>query len=244
MGRAWAAWVFALSSAGCATLGTVRSQVDGAGDVFPLRPGSAWTYQVRDVSGRTAAFKMRVRGDVDVDAAGTRATLVEETGGMPGARALDRESDLVAYYSREGIVFRLPWRWGAAGGVDVARSLAEAEPVVSRDPRRQTRWEGHYDVLAIDGPPLYEVASESRVAASDERVTVPAGTFSHCVRVETRIAARTPSRVEPTEIVHYFEEWYAPGVGLVRQRSAVDVGGKRRDVLSVELAAFDRGASD
>jgi hypothetical protein len=235
--------LFALSTAGCTTVER-RAIVARGDDVFPLKPGSAWTYQVRDVAGRVAAFTMRVRGDVEVDSAGTKATLVEESGGIPGERSLESGSDFVAYYSREGIIFRLPWRAGPTPSLASATTAGEGEPVVPRDPHRRSRFEGRYGVLAIEGPPLYELSSESRVVASEDAVTVPAGTFPHCIRVDTRVSARAPSRFATPEIVHYYEEWYAPGIGLVRQRSAVDDDGARRDVLDVELASFDAGSPD
>jgi hypothetical protein len=68
---------------------------------------------------------------------------------------------------------------------------------------------------------------------------VPAGTFRRCVRVETVASAIAPGGMQPRAIVHHYTEWYAPGVGLVKARSAVEVEGRTLDVLAAELASFD-----
>ena len=48
-------------------------------------------------------------------------------------------------------------------------------------------------------------------------------------------AGRSGSRM----IRHYYTEWYAPGVGLVKARTAVDDGGRRIDVLAADLASVE-----
>ncbi|MFA5162540.1 MAG: hypothetical protein WC421_09860 [Elusimicrobiales bacterium] len=51
-----------------------------------------------------------------------------------------------------------------------------------------------------------ESGDESAIAALDDRVSIPAGTFSGCMRVETKLENSGSAR-----------RWYAPGAGLVRE---------------------------
>jgi hypothetical protein len=225
--------------ASCARLAPAPVGVDAApADLFPLAAGRAWVYEVRDASGRASSMRVRVRGSLVLDSLGTEATLVEESGGVPGARSLESSIDLVAYYTREGVLFRLPWNT-IPGGRDDSRFAKASEPVLPRDVRRLPTWRGEFDVLAIEGPPLYELSSESRLTAAAELVSVPAGRFPDCVRVDTRVAARAPADLARRQILYYYTDWYAPGVGLVKERSAVDVDGRPLDVLWAELTAFE-----
>jgi hypothetical protein len=56
------------------------------------------------------------------------------------------------------------------------------------------------------------------VAATNETVTVPAGTFTNCVRINGHGSAITRVNMGQNfghiDVVH--TDWYAPGVGLIR----------------------------
>jgi hypothetical protein len=208
--------------------------------LLPLAPGSAWIYEVRDTAGRVSRLRMRVKGEMDVDSNGTKVVIVEERGGIPGAGRLESSNDLVAYYSRGGLIFRFPL---LSPRTRVAQWLAFAkggEPVLPENPAERSDWQGTYSVLAIEGSPMYELRSRSRVAASGEDVDVQAGRFHDCVRVETTVSALSPSSAVRREIIHHYTEWYAPGVGLVKANSSVDDEGRTLDVLWTELASFDQ----
>jgi hypothetical protein len=230
--RSVAALSLATLLACCGTFAARHGLQPRASELFPLAPGSVWTYDVRDTAGRIVRLRTRVSGEVVLD--GVRATLVEESGGVPG---LESHRDLVAYATRGGLILRFPWPLPSA---PPARFSTDGEPVLPADPRAHLVWKGHYAVLAVAGAPFYDVRSESRVTAADEAVAVRAGTFAHCVRIDTTVSARAPSRKESPAIVHYYTEWYAPGTGLVKAESAVDVDGKRLEVLRTELASFER----
>ncbi len=229
----------ALALLGCATLRRpTESLQPSIGALFPLSPGTTWVYEVHDAAGRSARLRARVSGEVDLGADGTKATLVEENGGVPGERNLEGDADLVAYTTLGGLIMRFPW---PSPRIETAKaSASRGEPVLPEDPERRPVWRGSYPILAIEGPPLYDAQSESHVASWDEAVDVPAGRFERCLRVETKVLARPPS--SPTEIVHHYVEWYAHGVGLVKMQSSVDVDGRRLDVLGADLASFDRSA--
>jgi len=172
----------------------------------------------------------------EVSGAGGKLTLVEESGGIPGEAGFESTRDLVAYYSSAGFIFRAT---GYVSGSELP-SNGSGEPILPVDVARSPSWRGSHTLLAIEGPPLFEVRTESRVTATAETIEVPAGSFRPCLRVETVVFATVPSSKPKREIVHYYTDWYARGVGLVKMTSAVDVDGRKLDLLSLDLASFER----
>ena len=75
-------------------------------------------------------------------------------------------------------------------------------------PIREKIREGHYNV-----PMSYRIASLSST------VTVPAGSFENCIKViaEGILGIYTDAMHGEREVPITTEEWYAPGVGLVKQ---------------------------
>jgi hypothetical protein len=77
-----------------------------------------------------------------------------------------------------------------------------------------------YDRTAYDGQglnPMVEARGHTfEVLAVDEEVTVPAGTFQNCVKIER---VRTVG-AESGALVWY---WYAPGVGKVREERPIEM---------------------
>ncbi len=74
------------------------------------------------------------------------------------------------------------------------------------------------------------VTERYRIAAVDETVTVPAGTFPGCVRVRSQ--ARTAGAEQVAELT------YAPGVGLVRLETFGVTGGVVEPQVRGELESF------
>ncbi len=81
------------------------------------------------------------------------------------------------------------------------------------------------------------------VKAVDDTVTVPAGTFAHCVQVEgqAEVTMYTDPRKGDSTIQITTQEWYAPGVGLVKlQRDEpLNTDIYKGGTLLMELAAFE-----
>lgn len=83
-----------------------------------------------------------------------------------------------------------------------------------------------------------------KIVAVDEEVTVPAGTFQHCVKAEgdSLIHVLADPRLGGSEVVVKHTEWYAPGVGLIKLHRVEPldatqiVGGE----VTMELESFDR----
>lgn len=85
---------------------------------------------------------------------------------------------------------------------------------------------------------------QATVAGVDETVTVPAGRYRNCVRVDSRGKTNVPidHARNFVEVVAEQSEWYAPGVGLVRleRRERSDSTFLQNGSYVQELLATDR----
>lgn len=87
-------------------------------------------------------------------------------------------------------------------------------------------------------------ALQMKITAVDEEVTVPAGTFKHCIKAEgdALIYVLADPRLGGSEVVVRHTEWYAPGVGLIKLQRVEPlettqiVGGE----VTMELESFER----
>jgi hypothetical protein len=109
------------------------------------------------------------------------------------------------------------------GGVDCAKPgiVMEAHPQVGDSYRQEfyaARAEDQADVVAID-----------------ETVTVPYGTFNHCVKT------RDYSALEPGADEN---KWWCPGLGNVRTVDLPTSLGSHEDLLSITGPGFDGGAGE
>jgi uncharacterized protein DUF3108 len=209
--------------------------------LLPLVRGNEWVYEVRYPAGEVSKLTMRVMGERYIESRGMAATIVEESGGIPGSARLEASSDLVAYYLRGGFIFRSPLLIARDWGLEDRGAELGDERLLPVDPERDPAWESAYGLFDLGTRPLYEFHASSRLAPAVERVSVPAGVFERCVRVETSVSATTPSAPTARTIVHTYVEWYAPRVGLVRSRSFVTEGDSRLEVGSSELVRFRVG---
>ena len=207
--------------------------------LLPLARGNEWVYEVRNPAGQVSKMTMRVKGERYIESRGMAATIVEESGGIPGNAVLEEgDADLVAYYLRGGFIFRSPLLIARDWGLEDRGAELGDERLLPLDPERDPAWESAYGLFEFGSRPLYEFRASSRLAPAVDRVSVPAGVFERCVRVETSVSATTPSAPTARTIVHTYVEWYAPRVGLVRSRSFVTEGDARLEVGSVELVGF------
>ena len=190
--------------------------------LLPLAVGNEWTYEVRYPAGDVAMLTMRVRGERYIESRGMRATIVEERGGIPGRAFAEVGTDLVAYYLRGGFVFRSAWLVARDAGLEDRGAELGDERLLPLDPVRDVAWEGGYGLFDFGSRVLYQFHASSRLAPASEAVSVPAGVFDRCVRIDTRVAATTPHAPTDRTIVHRYVEWYAPRVGLVKSQSFVD----------------------
>lgn len=231
----WIAVATALAVTGCG------EQAPPSATLFPLEPGHVWTYhqQIETSAGRSDGSWLVMR------------TLPEED--YAGATAYRRHSD-------NGVDYWL--RRDATGIYRVAtKHDLQEEPEKDTVPRYVlkeplavgTEWQSAtvpYLLERRQGFPL-EVRHEGKavpmryaIEATDEVVTVPAGRFEHCLRVQGQAVVRlyADGVVGWRDMPLTTTEWYCPGPGLVKLErdepaNSVFLSGGR---LELELHQWER----
>ena len=235
---AWYAFgvLLAALAAGC-SLATVRSGGRDA-DFFPLAPSSHWEYAVtRHGEKGVLRFVATVRADPFQTADGHACPIVDEQYGADEVRYP------VVYCSENGFLHRL-MSLEYKGETLEDNGLRSGElKFLPVDLRRVTEWEGTTNAYHLPDGSGFEVRQLHRVLPKLERVEVPAGAFSRCVHVETTAihsAIDVDGAHTGPQIVLYYSDWYAPGVGLVRtdQRDT-----DATTMTTIELMRYDAGRS-
>lgn len=185
-------------------------------DYFPLNKGWSWTY------------KSFTDYDDEIESVSKELTITNLGVKKSGKKSffVRRTSSDIDYYHNfdETGLYR-----------EALRTLVETKPRMDRDKRyvlKQpleigTEWREISRPLLLlriypyrvrvgkdaQVPIIYKIESMS------ETVTVPAGTFENCIKVagEGSFKTYTDSVTGEKEIPIFVEEWYAPGVGLVKQ---------------------------
>ncbi len=184
-------------------------------DYFPLDAGHTWTYRVTtyldDNIAKTEALEIKARA-------------AENMGGDPAHRR--HTSDGIDYWLRSdktGI-----YRIASRNPLDRFAQADEPHRYVLQRPYQiGTQWANATTAYALQR--RSEVPKEIRrthkpfpmtytIAAMDEKVTVPAGTFERCMRVEGKAAVRlyVDAQFAWRDIPLTTQEWYCPGVGLAK----------------------------
>lgn len=209
------------------------------GQYFPFVPGGYWRY---DVTVQTVQLTKK-----------SKSTVV----GLDPIRFEGRElfrnkinAGTLYYYALvDGYVARV-----AKQTQDSAEPAFEKPPVIVLPVRPEpgASWTVHSrtGVLETTVDPfrrLYRMEEPVEltftVASVDEELRVPAGRFSHCVRVEgvgtTSFAG--DKTIFATAIDVRQTDWYAPGVGLVKSRRLETTGSKvlPRGEFRMELEEFE-----
>ncbi|MBM3332513.1 hypothetical protein FJY68_11815 [candidate division WOR-3 bacterium] len=179
-------------------------------DYFPLVPGSRWTY---DVAGNTAIDS--VVGDSAIDGRGCVVVLRDYAPEYWTKQVTEVQQFTKLVVNRGGQDYVLEQRY----------RLAYALPLVEG-----ATWSDSFQaavVLQGTDTVLVKDSTLGRVAAIED-VSTPAGTFLQCYRIEIH------RRVEAAELSFTadYDEWLAPGVGLVRRVTGTD---------TMELTAYNPG---
>lgn len=180
---------------------------------FPLQSGWQWQYALRIVTadGSKRAKHLVVNLDeFDLDnqrtvprrmSSGATYLYVEDADGVRriGESMVGGE---VKVYRSPQTVLRYPLREGSSWIADTRTSVLEVTSHAA----------GALYRLDTDVPVRYTVAS------TNDTVSVPAGTFTQCVRVtgEGHTLAEVRKQVGLAQISVMSIEWYAPGVGLIK----------------------------
>ena len=211
-------------------------------ELFPLSPGTFWVYEVEDFDGDVTLQRVYVRGRRFLEAIQESGVVVEESGGIAGELSLDVSWHPVVYYRRGDFLYKF-------SGVNyVDHELREfrlglgEEKVLPTDPIRYPAWENDLEVFHVDPDTGYGLRMYSIAEPDPQPVEVRAGTYAHCLRVETRSFVVVRSAKGRQRIAYRYLDWYAPGVGLVK--SIAEVEGAPRPVRISELVSFRGGRED
>jgi hypothetical protein len=225
---------------------TLRIPVDS---YFPLTDKSQWSYRVQDfVRNLTYQSKVRVYGTQYVDAVRREGISVEErysNFGLGGPFVLEEQEPMV-YFRENGYLNRVLLTY-QAGKVVAASGSADRQylPEVLTD---GASWDSNTEAFRI-GDLGFKVSFRHAVAVERETVKVPAGTFDDCIRVDTASTEGPDSGYHPgEELVFYYSDWYAPGVGLVLTRQWDDAAHERErsriELLSYSITPPAQAASE
>src|SRR2546423_7582795 len=143
--------------------------------LLPLARGNEWVYEVRYPAGEISKLTMRVKGERYIESRGMAATIVEESGRIPGSARLESSSDLVAYYLRGGFIFRSPLLIAREWGLEDRGAELGDERLLPVDPEHDPTWESSYGLFQFGSPPLYEFPANSPLPPALQRVSAAPG---------------------------------------------------------------------
>jgi hypothetical protein len=225
--------VFGALAAGCVASGSAgRPDPGAASGYLPMRPGSSWTYRVSDERGRSADRVARVEGLAPEDAGSADPVFLLRWDLLDGAEILwaERTPTGVACVQAESR--------DAGGMVTTEDAYDPPETIVDERPDHLAagaKWSETFVETAPNykgHPRLRNAVVKWTVEATDERVTVPAGTFT-CLRVRRTRKHRAPATY-----------WFARGVGLVKETGAGPLGDETLALVRADSAAgHDRAPS-
>jgi len=237
-----ACWVVVVALTGGGLGACERSRpTDSNVNFFPLHAEDTWVYEVtRPLRNRRSRMTVRARGDQYVAALKRRCQLVEESyspdednGGRP-------ETYPIAYYRENGFLYRamsLEYRDGELQDIGLGSS---EERFLPDQPTADSTWESRTTAYKLGVQESYGVTQHHRAALDPDTITVPAGSFSRCLRVDTVAVHRgkREGKDDDRPVILYYADWYAPNVGLVRtlQWSRPDGG---PPLAKIELVAYD-----
>lgn len=174
-----------------------------AGDYFPLRPGSTWTYRITENAGHSRT---------------NSHTLTERVLRRTGAQASEVDSEYsgpsgvlnstIIYIAEHGYLTRQSIISRGAG-------LASAEPAFLPQLLKPNLTWSNSLVPFVQQPDAFQVTQTHRTFFDSGTVEVPAGNFSGCIRIESVTLYRSSLNSNLPLKLHYVD-WYAPHVGLVK----------------------------
>jgi hypothetical protein len=194
---------------------------------YPLEAGLAWQYQVSLAhDGDLITTMADVSNLQPADVFGKR--------GVPQRSEMFGQS-LVRFIAEDSRgVFEYAQQSEGAGtpvGKDAPNYLLRAP--VAQGTTWSSVWQSERDGRQVTLPTV------KSIAATDETVIVPAGTFADCVRLKITGRAAVDLVNGPATIEVRGDEWYAPKIGLIKGmfRETVD-GGQASSELAMDLASF------
>ena len=209
-----------------------------AAALFPHTLGSRWVYMLSGAWYDTQAeLSVEVKGQRHIPRLQLNAVVLDEAhpGVMPTA---PKDILPVLYYPYEGYLVRNTNHvYGnnertiliSTGTIGEFSAPVFPLDLVGEGENQSAEWQ---EVQVGEWGEVSRLTTLYRFESEPEPVVVKAGTYTDCLRVETKIT-RTSGRG------FHYTEWYTPGVGMVKSTTADLVSG--RIVEQKELVAFQLG---
>jgi hypothetical protein len=217
---------------GAAVIGLLGLVGGCAGDdkaelYYPLAAGRTWTYA------------MRIRQGVESDARTVEAssTVTNLPAGTFDGSAVTPQQTL-AFGQTQTRLMRVSTE-GVAEVATQPEPPAKAIPrippnVVLRRPLQVgAHWQSTWQSNQLARTTL--VPMTKTVTRVDGRITLPAGEFDRCLVVSIHGGGPVTAPGESVDVVVDGEEWFAPGVGLIRGSFREEVQGRPGNATRVEL---------
>jgi hypothetical protein len=210
MQRRFAIAVLAAMVCAATALGGCTRSRTGAADYFPLKPGMAWTFRFRGSTGATG--ELTTVNQPERKAFGFTTVPQQNLGG---------DKTYTEFYADDGMGIR---HIAIEESEGLQSRLGDHSYVIKLPIKVGTTW--HEIDRAFDGT-LYDATT--RIESVDDKITVPAGTFSGCIRIKstgfassTKSTARAPGfdsglrLVADSDVSVEDLYWLAPGVGPIK----------------------------
>jgi hypothetical protein len=236
--RATTLLVFALFAAPLSAChGGKRATYDPkfAESFFPLEPNSLWTYRITSKSQhQTYVVTDQVVGEKYIPSLNLTGQVVQEYYNMDrgGTRPL-------VYFTKNGYLSRL-------SGLNYSKADIEA-PAWGRSEESEFLPQHVFPDLSWTSKTLpfghlagsFDIAQVHRSFFQAYDVVVPAGSFSGCIRIESRALYEGGAYATPRNrnLSLVYEDYYAPNVGLIKT-VALEGSAEGSEVERVELLKF------
>jgi hypothetical protein len=183
--------------------------------------------------------KVQVHGPKYYEALGGEGIEVTERYSSEGGPFYVEESEPIIYFRNEGFLHRM-FMTLQAGKLVQASGSGDTRylPVVLDD---GAKWESATQAFRVGGGMSglgFNVSHRHSAAIETKAVQVPAGSFEDCVRIDTYSTQGPGSGKNGEEIVFYYSDWYAPGVGLIRTEQWDDAR-REKERTRIELLEYE-----
>lgn len=211
---------------------SAKSPLLGA-EFFPLAKYNSWTHRVTFSGGDYLYYMTEtVIKDKLPLLQGESYVVAEEY--EPLTDKAPRAKSTVAYFRKDGFLHRYPWLDSSGDEVWDTQLGQGAERILPSPYLGDKTWQIDMKTNAwpLDGG--QSMTASAKAWIDPEEVSVPAGVFRDCLRVETTTANQyVDGQNDPKNYRLHYVEWYAKGVGLVRAISNEGEGTPTKSVTEL-----------
>lgn len=204
---------------------------------FPLTPESRWSYRIHNLIRHTTyETTVRVFGTRQFAFLDREAISVEERYSSDAGPMFVEEQEPMVYFFEDDFLHRVHLTRQA--GELTPQSGSHDSRYLPKHLREGVSWKSQSTAFDVGGGLGIQVMNRHDVSIEEDPVHVPAGTFRNCFRVDTVASQGPNSAPNDEEIVFYYSDWYAPGVGLVRTQQWGDEA-RTQERARIELLDFE-----